>query len=154
MRRRCPHGSGGVRIPGLPHDLDVQVARLRLLKSSHQSQKYQLEDRLLQYYPREIAAAKAAITGCEADVATRDAHPRPWTALPASSFKGSTTTSASPQAKCFEYPAHGAGRSPFTSAPSGASMWRSPLEAFGKHVLTLKGTLSTTSSWARMRGAT
>ena len=58
-------------------DLDVQVAKLRLLKSSHQSQKYHLEDRLLQYYPREIAATKAAIMGCEADVATRDAHPAP-----------------------------------------------------------------------------
>ena len=67
----------GVGIPGLPHDLDVQVAKLRLLKSSHQSQKYQLEDRLLQYFPREIAATKAAISGCEADTKTRDAHPAP-----------------------------------------------------------------------------
>ena len=58
-------------------DLDVQVAKLRLLKSSYQSQKYQLEDRLLQYYPREIAATRVAITGCEADVATRDAHSAP-----------------------------------------------------------------------------
>ncbi len=42
-------------------DLDVEVSRLRLLKSSFQSQKYSLEDDLLRYFPREIAETKARI---------------------------------------------------------------------------------------------
>ena len=44
-------------------DLDVQVARLRMLKSSFQSQKYTLEDNLARYFPREIADTKAWIAG-------------------------------------------------------------------------------------------
>ena len=55
-------------------DLDVQVARLRMLKSSFQSQRYDLEDNLARYFPREIAEAKAWIAELEADIKTRDAH--------------------------------------------------------------------------------
>lgn len=67
----------GVGIPGLPHDLDVQVAKLRLLKSSFQSQKYSLEYDLMRYFPREIAETKSDIAALEADIQTRDAHPAP-----------------------------------------------------------------------------
>ena len=73
----------GVGIPGLPHDLDVQVAKLRLLKSSFQSQKYTLEDNLARYFPREIAETKAQIAALESDIHTRDTHP-----APADSFAG------------------------------------------------------------------
>ena len=123
-------------------DLDVQVARLRLLKSSHQNQKYQLEDRLLQYFPREIAAAKAAITGCEADVATRDAHP-----APADSFAGIEL-----QGRHYDERI-AAGEALLNILPMVQDMkpvhigfFRGfdvevSLEQFGKHVLTLKGTL-------------
>ncbi len=58
-------------------DLDVQVAKLRLLKSSFQSQRYQLEDDLARYFPREISETKAHIAALESDVGTRDAHPAP-----------------------------------------------------------------------------
>ena len=34
-------------------DLDIDVARLKVLKSDHQSQQYRLEDRLLKYFPAE-----------------------------------------------------------------------------------------------------
>ena len=44
----------GVSNAGLPHDLDVDVARLRLMKADHQSQQYRLEDRLLKHFPQEI----------------------------------------------------------------------------------------------------
>ena len=58
-------------------DLDVQVAKLRLLKSSFQSQKYTLEDNLARYFPREIAETKERIAALESDIQTRDAHPVP-----------------------------------------------------------------------------
>ena len=58
-------------------DLDVQVAKLRLLKSSFQSQRYMLEDNLARYFPREIADTKARIAALESDIQTRDAHPTP-----------------------------------------------------------------------------
>ena len=56
-------------------NLDVEVSKLRLLKSSFQSQKYSLEYDLLRYFPKEIAETKARITSLESDIQTRDAHP-------------------------------------------------------------------------------
>ena len=64
-------------------DLDVQVAKLRLLKSSFQSQKYSLEYDLLRYFPCELAETKARIARLESDIQTRDAHP-----VPADGFAG------------------------------------------------------------------
>ncbi len=65
--------------------------------------------------------------------------PRLRTALPASSFKGGTTTSALPRARRFEYPAHGAGYQPVHIGTFRGFDAEVSLEAFGKHVLTLKG---------------
>ena len=56
-------------------NLDVEVSKLRLLKSSFQSQKYSLEYDLLRYFPCEIAETKARIAALESDIQTRDAHP-------------------------------------------------------------------------------
>ena len=58
-------------------DLDVQVSKLRLLKSSFQSQRYRLEDNLARRFPREIAETKAWIIALEKDIQTRGAHPAP-----------------------------------------------------------------------------
>ena len=123
-------------------DLDVQVAKLRLLKSSHQSQKYQLEDRLMQYFPREIAAAKAAITGCEADIKTRDAHPAPADGFAGIELQGQHYDErvAAGEALLNILP------TVLDTQPVHIGSFRGfdvevSLEAFGKHVLTLKGTL-------------
>lgn len=56
-------------------NLDVEVSKLRLLKSSFQSQKYSLEYDLLRYFPCEIAETKARIAALDSDIQTRDAHP-------------------------------------------------------------------------------
>ena len=64
-------------------NLDVEVSKLRLLKSSFQSQKYSLEYDLLRYFPKEIAETKARIAALESDIQTRDAHP-----VPADGFAG------------------------------------------------------------------
>lgn len=132
----------GVGIPGLPHDLDVQVAKLRLLKSSHQSQKYQLEDRLMQYFPREIAATKAAISGCEADVATRDAHPAPVDGFAGIELQGQYYDErvAAGEALLNILPTVQDMKPVHIGSFRGFDVEVS-LEAFGKHVLTLKGAL-------------
>ena len=123
-------------------DLDVQVAKLRLLKSSHQSQKYQLEDRLLQYYPREIAATKAAIMGCEADIKTRDAHPAPADGLAGIELQGQHYDErvAAGEALLNILPTVQDTQPVHIGSFRGFDVEVS-LEAFGKHVLTLKGAL-------------
>ncbi len=62
-------------------DLDVDVARLRLMKADHQSQQYRLEDRLLKYFPQEIERNKGYLSGFEQDLATAAAHPLPGKGL-------------------------------------------------------------------------
>lgn len=58
-------------------DLDVDVQRLKLLKSNHLSQKYTLEDQILKYFPRGIAVAKGKIRSIQEDMATRDGNTHP-----------------------------------------------------------------------------
>lgn len=55
-------------------DLDIAVQKLRLLKSSHLSQKYYLEDRIYKEYPYKIAALEQRVEGFHADMTHRDAH--------------------------------------------------------------------------------
>lgn len=55
-------------------DLDIEVARLRLLKSEHQSQHYRLEDDLLKYYPETIKATQERIAGLEKDIQRWEAN--------------------------------------------------------------------------------
>ena len=58
-------------------NLDIDVARLRLLKADHQSQRYRLEDRLLTYYPQSIERTKERIAGYQADQARVETGTRP-----------------------------------------------------------------------------
>ena len=58
-------------------DLDVDVARLRLMKADHQSQQYRLEDRLLKHFPQEIERNQGFLRGLEQDQAKVEAHPLP-----------------------------------------------------------------------------
>lgn len=48
-------------------DLDIQVSKLRLLKSSYLSEKYALEDKIIKYYPKKIAQTRELISGLESD---------------------------------------------------------------------------------------
>lgn len=58
-------------------DLDMDVAKLKLMKANHQSQQFRLEDNLLKYFPEEIERNKWFIKGLETDMATLEAHPHP-----------------------------------------------------------------------------
>ena len=57
-------------------DLDIDVARLKVLKADHQSQQYRMEDKLLKYFPAEIEKQTGYIRGFEADIQTVTAHPQ------------------------------------------------------------------------------
>ena len=66
---------------GNPHikekmDLDIQVQKLKLYKSNYLSEKYALEDRILKYYPQEIARLTASVEGLTKDLETAKVHPK------------------------------------------------------------------------------
>lgn len=58
-------------------DLDIQVQKLKLLKSNFLSEKYSLEDKIIKYYPQRIASMHSRIEGLKADVKTAQEHPKP-----------------------------------------------------------------------------
>ena len=57
-------------------DLDVQVAKLKVLKADHQSQKFRLQDKLLTKFPADIQETNAHIAGLKADAQLAAAHPQ------------------------------------------------------------------------------
>ena len=57
-------------------DLDVQVAKLKVLKADHQSQKFRLQDKLLTKFPADIRETNAYIAGVKADAKLAAAHPQ------------------------------------------------------------------------------
>ena len=73
-------------------DLDVDVARLKLMKADHQSKQYRLEDQLLKTFPEEIEKNKGFIAGLEADMATLAAHPHPEDCFAGMEVRGDTLT--------------------------------------------------------------
>ena len=58
-------------------DLDIQVQKLKLLKANYLSEKYNLEDKIIKFYPQKIAALNNTIKALEQDLATAKAHPKP-----------------------------------------------------------------------------
>ena len=68
--------AGDVRIKE-KMDLDIEVARLRLIKSEHQNEHYRLQDNLIKYYPESIEQAKEHIAGYEKDIALLAEHAPP-----------------------------------------------------------------------------
>ena len=57
-------------------DLDVQVAKLKVLKADHQSQKFRLEDKLLTKFPAEIQEQTAKIAALKSDAEIAAVHPQ------------------------------------------------------------------------------
>ena len=55
-------------------DLDIQVSKLRVLKQSYLSEHYDLEDRVLKYYPQTIKEYEERIAGYESDAALAEQH--------------------------------------------------------------------------------
>ena len=71
-------------------DLDVQVAKLKVLKADHQSQKFRLEDKLLTKFPAEIQEQTAKIAALKSDAEIAAAHPQDKENLCGMVIKGMT----------------------------------------------------------------
>lgn len=121
-------------------NLDVEVSKLRLLKSSFQSQKYTLEDNIARYFPREIADTKARIAALESDIQTRDAHPTPSDSFVGIELDGICYTEriAAGEALLNILPTVQDTKPVHIGSFRGFDVEVS-LEDFGKYILTLKG---------------
>jgi N12 class adenine-specific DNA methylase len=75
-------------------NLDVEVARLRMLKADHQSQHYRLEDDLLKRYPEQITAVTERIAGIEKDIEMYTAQSEKLTTVQQSLTDGAASVSA------------------------------------------------------------
>ena len=71
-------------------DLDVQVAKLKVLKADHQSQKFRLQDKLLTKFPADIQETNAHIAGLKADSQLAAAHPQVQEGFCGMTIKGVT----------------------------------------------------------------
>ena len=82
-------------------DLDIQVSKLRVLKQSYLSEHYDLEDRVLKYYPQTIKEYEERIAGYENDVALAEQHkPQGEDKFCPMTLKGVTYTEKRTQARC------------------------------------------------------
>ena len=73
-------------------DLDVDVARLKLMKASHQSQQFRLEDNLLRHFPEQIRQNESFAEGFTADMQTLVEHPHPVDGFAGMEVKGDLLT--------------------------------------------------------------
>ena len=73
-------------------DLDVDVARLKLMKANHQSQQFRLEDNLLKAFPEQIRQNESFIEGFTADLKTLSEHPHPKDGFAGMEVKGDLLT--------------------------------------------------------------
>ena len=134
-------------------DLDIEVARLKLLKANHQSTKYRLEDNLLKHFPESIERHKGYIKGFEQDIVTLAEHTPtvPQGELPKDDFKitikGDTLTDKdNAGAAILEACKEVKNSDPVEiGSYKGFTMYLS-YTAFGnEHTLTLKGAMSHTA---------
>ena len=58
-------------------NLDVEVAKLRLMKADHESKRFRLEDQLVRFYPEQLRQQEDYIAGFKADMQTLSDHPVP-----------------------------------------------------------------------------
>ena len=73
-------------------DLDVDVARLKLMKASHRSQQFRLEDNLLRHFPEQIRQNECFVEGFTADMQTLAGHPHPVDGFAGMEVKGDLLT--------------------------------------------------------------
>lgn len=82
MRLPCPLRKSRHCVPGDPRikermDLDVDVARLKIMKADYKTKQFRLEDSLIRSFPAEIAKMKEQMESLKADMQTLSAHPHP-----------------------------------------------------------------------------
>lgn len=125
-------------------DLDVDVARLKLMKASHQSQQYRLEDNLLRYFPEQLEQYKGFLAGFEADLKTLSEHPHPKDGFSGMEVKGDALTDKdNAGAALLEALKEVKNMEPVPIGSYRGFQMSLTLEDFGReYVLTLKGQMS------------
>ena len=125
-------------------DLDVDVARLRLMKANHQSQQYRLEDNILRHFPAQIEENKGFLSGFEADMKTLEQHPHPKDGFAGMEVKGDLLTDKdNAGAALLEAFKDAKGLEPVPIGSYRGFAMSLTIENFGKDfVLTLKGRMS------------
>ena len=125
-------------------DLDVDVARLRLMKANHQSQQYRLEDNILRHFPAQIEENKGFLSGFEADMRTLEAHPHPKDGFAGMEVKGDLLTDKdNAGAAILEAFKDAKGLEPVPIGSYRGFAMSLTVENFGKDfILTLKGKMS------------
>ena len=125
-------------------DLDVDVARLRLMKANHQSQQYRLEDNILRHFPAQIEENKGFLSGFEADMKTLEEHPHPKDGFAGMEVKGDFLTDKdNAGAAILEAFKDAKGLEPVPIGSYRGFSMSLTVENFGKDfILTLKGKMS------------
>ena len=125
-------------------DLDVDVARLRLMKANHQSQQYRLEDNILRHFPAQIEENKGFLSGFEADMKTLEQHPHPKDGFAGMEVKGDFLTDKdNAGAAILEAFKDAKGLEPVPIGSYRGFSMSLTVENFGKDfILTLKGQMS------------
>ena len=125
-------------------DLDVDVARLRLMKANHQSQQYRLEDNILRHFPAQIEENKGFLSGFEADMKTLEQHPHPKDGFAGMEIKGDLLTDKdNAGAAILEAFKDAKGLEPVPIGSYRGFSMSLTVENFGKDfILTLKGRMS------------
>ena len=125
-------------------DLDVDVARLKLMRANHQSQQYKLEDSILKRFPEDIEKSKGFISGLEADMRTLAAHPHPEDGFAGMTVKNDNLTDKdNAGAALLEAFKDVRGMEPVPIGTYRGFQMSLTLEDFGKdYVLTLKGQMT------------
>ena len=125
-------------------DLDVDVARLRLMKANHQSQQYRLEDNILRHFPAQIEENKGFLSGFEADMKTLEQHPHPKDGFAGMEVKGDLLTDKdNAGAAILEAFKDAKGLEPVPIGSYRGFAMSLTVENFGKNFyLTLKGQMS------------
>ena len=125
-------------------DLDVDLARLRLMKANHQSQQYRLEDNILRHFPAQIEENKGFLSGFEADMKTLEQHPHPKDGFAGMEVKGDLLTDKdNAGAAILEAFKDAKGLEPVLIGSYRGFAMSLTVENFGKDfILTLKGRMS------------
>ena len=125
-------------------DLDVDVARLKLMKANHQSQQYRLEDNILRTFPQQIEQNMGFIAGFQADMATLAEHPHPEDGFAGMTVRGDTLIDKeNAGAALLDAMKDVRGLEPVPIGSYRGFQMSLTLEDFGKqYILTLKGKMS------------
>lgn len=125
-------------------DLDIEVAKLKIMKADHQSKQYRLEDNLMKNFPAKIEEYKGYIAGFQADTKTLAAHPLPAEGFVGMTVRGDTLTDKeNAGAALLDACKEVKGLDPVPVGSYRGFEMSLTLEDFGKkYFLTLKGAMS------------